>query len=158
MVASLLVLKLDGDKRVHTAIAEALPKHFISNLRIIIDGTRLNSRSVSKDTKDKKRATARRCACLRDKGYGDLIRWSIAYPPTVWEGGRRMRDDTFSRLLADSAPEPELQSAPFFQVVLRELENMDLATPGCVDRVVTGKLFASHILAQFNISSARTHR
>lgn len=139
MVASFPVFKSDGDKRVHTAITDALPKHFFSNLRIILNGMRVETRSISKDTQSKKRATARRCACLRDKGFGDLIRWSIAYPPTVWEGGRRMRDNLFSRLLAASAPEPELQSAPFFQVVMRELENMDLAAPGCVEKVVTGQ-------------------
>jgi len=51
-----------------------------------------------------------------------------------------MREDVFLRLLTASELEAQLQSAPFFQVVMRELENVELNAPGCVDGIVTGQL------------------
>jgi hypothetical protein len=145
MVINFSMFKSEGDKRVHTAIAEALPKHFVANLRVIVDGRRGHSESLSKNTESRKHATVRRCERLREKDFGHLIRWSIAYPPTAWEGRRKMRDDVFLRLLEASEPEAELQSARFFQVVLRELETTGLNTPGCIDKIVTGQLPESNV-------------
>lgn len=141
MPTSITAFKTTGDKRVQQAISTGLPKHFFPNLELIFGAGRKTGQSAASE-KTKTNSTSRRLQLLRRSESQILIRWSIAYPPSVWEGKRNMREDVFERLLTACFPEAELQSATFFQIVLRELSIVDHTAPQSVQKVLNGKLWS----------------
>lgn len=129
-------IKSAGDNRIKKAVkAKTVPKYFLANLEKIL--AKENASDEAKKGKDQRRST------LRDQSPDKLLRFMIAYPPSIWERGRTMSDGTFRSLLSkqhDLVIEQELLEAPFFSVVLNELQAPpDTSTIQITDNVRAGQ-------------------
>lgn len=131
--------------RVKNAIdKKTVPKHFRSNLRVLFAERRRPPFECSINLNESKRkATARRSEELQKQAPENLIRFMIAYPPTVWEGQRTMRDGDFQRLLVASKPEPDLLTAPFIAIILRELQTSNLSKQNRFERLMEGETYSA---------------
>ncbi|GAB7336713.1 hypothetical protein MBLNU13_g10378t1 [Cladosporium sp. NU13] len=129
--------KAAGEMRVKTAIDKgAFPKHFKSNLKVVFASRSLLVHRSTGLNESKRKATARRSEQLQKQAPENLIRFMIAYPPTVWEGQRIMSNRTFERLFSASEPEPDLLAAPFFITFLRELRSSDPSGHGSLEGLI----------------------
>jgi hypothetical protein len=137
---SFTATKAAGEMRVKTAIDKgAFPKHFKSNLKVVFASRSLLVHRSTGLNESKRKATARRSEQLQKQAPENLIRFMIAYPPTVWEGQRIMSNRTFERLFSASEPEPDLLAAPFFITFLRELRSSDPSRHESLEGLIGGK-------------------
>lgn len=132
--------KEKGDAHVRKAISkDTLPPHFASNVKVLIVTTSASFTPHGKHNQRNKKSIIRRCELLQAMDPQYLIRFMIAYPPTVWKGGRSMRDGEFRRLLVLSEAEAELAATTFFEVVLCELRKTQISIRQRLVNVLAGK-------------------
>lgn len=135
-------LRSAGNNRIKKSVkAKTLPKHFLANLEKIL--------ATESSPDEAKKATEQRRKTLQGQRPDKLIRFMIAYPPSVWERGRAMSDGTFRSLLGtfqqqELVMEPELLAAPFFSVVLDKLQAPpDMSSFQLIDNVRAGQSTSS---------------
>ena len=142
MTKTVVTTKAEGDARIVKAISKkSLPRHFVSNVKLLIARTSESHASSGKHNERNKTAMTRRCELLQAMDPQCLIRYMIAYPPTVWEGGRTMRGGDFQLLLKASKPEPALKAIEIVRIVLRELEATQTSIRQRLANVIVGQSF-----------------